>query len=56
MDAVRNRKSNELLNGMWIAADRTLAERQEYLNMFTIKRGIVEVTKRAPESVTVHKP
>ena len=56
MDAVRNQKSNELLNGMWMAPDRTLAERQEYQRLFTVKRGIVEITKRAPESVIVHKP
>ena len=50
MDAVRNQKSNDLLNGMWMAPDRTLAERQEYQRLFTVKRGIAEITKRSPES------
>ena len=56
MDSVRNQKSNDLLNGMWMALDRTLAERSEYPRLFTVNRGIVEITKRAPESLIVHEP
>ena len=50
-----NQKSNDILNGMCMAPDRILAERQEFQKLFRVKRGIIEITKRAPESVTVHK-
>ena len=45
-----------MLNGMYIALDRTLAERQEFQKLFIVKRNIVEITKQAPESVIVYKP